>query len=131
MSRSAFTLAQAAAAGLALARLARGRTRRPPLSGNGLPEPEDDVTVVIPARAEAARIGPCLEGLRGDPDVAEIVVLDDRSSDWTGEVAAAAGARVVQGAPLPAGWVGKPWALQQGLGAARSEWVVTLDADTR
>jgi dolichol-phosphate mannosyltransferase len=36
---------------------------------------------------------------------------------------------VVVGGPLPAGWVGKPWALEQGLRAARSEWVVTMDAD--
>jgi glycosyltransferase involved in cell wall biosynthesis len=45
-------------------------------------------------------------------------------------LAAEAGARVVEGAPLPDGWVGKPWALQQGLEAATGEWVVTLDADT-
>ena len=39
--------------------------------------------------------------------------------------------RVVAGAPLPPGWVGKSWALQQGLEAARGPWIVTLDADTR
>ena len=31
---------------------------------------------------------------------------------------------------MPSGWVGKPWALQQGLAAATTAWVVTLDADT-
>jgi dolichol-phosphate mannosyltransferase len=131
MRRSVFTLAQAAAAAVTLTRLSRGRSRRPPLSAEGAPPPEGEVSVVIPARDEAARIGPCLEGLRGDRDVSEVVVVDDRSSDGTADVAAAAGARVVAGAPLPEGWVGKPWALQQGLEAARGEWVVTLDADTR
>jgi dolichol-phosphate mannosyltransferase len=87
--------------------------------------------VVIPARDEAARIGPCLEALRSDPDVGEVVVVDDRSSDGTADVARAHGARVVAGEPLPGGWVGKPWALEQGLEAASGEIVVSLDADTR
>ena len=36
---------------------------------------------------------------------------------------------MLTGAPLPVGWVGKPWALDQGLRAATGEWVVTMDAD--
>ena len=87
--------------------------------------------MVIPARDEAARIGPCLEALRRDPDVGELIVVDDESRDGTAQLAAAAGARVVQGAPLPSGWVGKPWALQQGLEAASGRWLVTVDADAR
>jgi dolichol-phosphate mannosyltransferase len=87
------------------------------------------VTVVIPARDEELRIGPALAALADDHQVAEVVVVDDCSTDRTAEVAAAAGARVVTGAPLPEGWVGKPWALQQGLEAATGEWLVTLDAD--
>lgn len=85
--------------------------------------------MVIPARDEEQRIGPALAALAGDRHVGEVVVVDDCSSDGTAAVAAAAGARVVAGAPLPDGWVGKPWALQQGLEAATGEWVVTLDAD--
>lgn len=121
-------LAQAAAAALVVARLARGRVRRPPLA----PAPaRTRVSVVIPARDEAARIGPCLEGLLADPAVHEVIVVDDCSSDGTAAVARAAGARVVAGREPPPGWVGKPWALQQGLEAARGEIVVSVDADTR
>ncbi|HEX8101424.1 MAG TPA: glycosyltransferase family 2 protein [Solirubrobacteraceae bacterium] len=121
---------QAAAAAVVLARLARGRTARPPLTAD-VPAPTATVTAVVPARDEAARIGPCLEGLTADPDVGEVIVVDDRSSDGTAEVARAHGARVVPGGEPPDGWVGKPWALQQGVEAATGEIVVCVDADTR
>jgi dolichol-phosphate mannosyltransferase len=87
------------------------------------------ISVVVPARNEAGRIAGCLEPLRGAPGVVEVVVVDDESTDDTAVVARSHGATVLTGAPLPAGWVGKAWALHQGALAARGEWVVTLDAD--
>jgi dolichol-phosphate mannosyltransferase len=131
MGRRAFTLMQALAALVALSRLARGRTRRPPLSASAAPPPAGGLSVVIPARDEAERLPGCLRPLLADPDAGEVIVVDDRSADGTAEVARALGARLVAGAELPPGWVGKPWALQQGLEAATGDVVVTLDADTR
>lgn len=114
---------------MVLARLGRGRVRRAPLAPGATVG--GTVSVVIPARDEAERIGPCLDGLLADPDVLEVVVVDDGSTDGTADVAAARGARVVVAGEPPAGWVGKPWALQRGLEEARGDIVVSVDADTR
>ncbi|MEJ7764530.1 MAG: glycosyltransferase [Acidimicrobiales bacterium] len=125
-----FTLAQAAAAGVVIVRLLPGARRPAPLEPlPGSLEGPPSVSVIVPARDEEHRIGPLLAALAKDPQVGEVVVVDDESTDATAALASAAGARVVVGRPLPAGWVGKPWALQQGLEAVSSEWVVTLDAD--
>jgi dolichol-phosphate mannosyltransferase len=123
--------AQALAGALVLARLSGGRRRRAPLDAAGAPPPAVTIAAVVPARDEAARIGPCLAGLAADPDLAEVVVVDDGSRDATAALARAAGARVVPGAEPPPGWTGKAWALQQGLVATDADWVLHVDADAR
>jgi glycosyltransferase involved in cell wall biosynthesis len=92
---------------------------------------------VIPARNEARNIGPCLEGAcaQSYPGL-EVIVVDDRSEDGTGDIVrerAACDPRVhlVEGSPLPDGWIGKCWALHQGARAARGDWLLFVDADTR
>lgn len=90
-----------------------------------------NISVIVPARNEATRITECLASLREAPGVREVIVVDDESSDSTASIAHALGATVLAGKPLPAGWVGKIWALQQGIEAARGEVIVTLDADAR
>ncbi|MGJ6963819.1 glycosyltransferase family 2 protein [Streptosporangium sp. G11] len=123
------TALQAAAALAVAVRLARGRNRLPALAPVGTAPPR--VSVVIPARDEEARIGPCLSAVLADPDVAEVIVVDDESRDGTARLASGLGAKVVPGTPLPEGWVGKQWALKQGVEAAGGDVVVTLDADAR
>jgi dolichol-phosphate mannosyltransferase len=122
-------IAQLVAGVAALRMVVRAARRRKPLIEAGGVVPA--ISVVIPARNEAARIAACLHGLSDAPGVVEVIVVDDCSQDDTAGIAQALGARVVRGAPLPDGWVGKVWALQQGVEAATGEWVVTLDADTR
>lgn len=113
-----------------LSRLARGRRMKLPLAP-GAPAPPGTVSVVVPARDEEGRIAGVLAPLRDEPGVLEVLVVDDESTDATAEVARAHGARVVAGTALPDGWTGKVWALEQGLRAARGDWIVFLDADTR
>jgi len=100
-------------------------------------EPPDDppaVSVLIPARNEAHNIERCVGSLVAQewPRL-EVIVLDDRSEDGTGDLARAAGGdrvRVLSGSELPAGWVGKNWACHQLAEAARGEWLLFTDADT-
>lgn len=103
--------------------------------------PQDDatratVTVLVPTRNEAHRIAPCLMGLeRQGAPLAQVIVVDSHSTDGTQELVRSvaerdARFRVVEDPPLPSGWVGKVWALQQGLRFATGEWVLGIDADT-
>lgn len=131
LTRAAVAAARCSLTGVALQRLARGRERRPPLAPLGPAVALPPITVVVPARDEEDRIAGVLAPLADAPGVVEVLVVDDCSTDATADVARAHGANVVEGGELPKGWVGKPWALQQGLVAASGEIVVFLDADVR
>ncbi|MEV3859194.1 glycosyltransferase [Streptomyces sp. NPDC050095] len=100
-----------------------------------------DVCVVVPARDEAAVLPDSLPSLLAQeyPGHAEIFLVDDGSSDGTGEVARALSERH-GGLPLtvsspgepPAGWTGKLWAVRHGIGLARArgpEFLLLTDAD--
>jgi len=102
------------------------------------------VGVVIPARNEAEGVGDCVGSLlRQDyRGLRAVVLVDDQSSDGTGQIAeqaaAACGAAdrltIVTGTPLPQGWTGKLWAMRQGIAAATAsspppEFLLLTDAD--
>lgn len=88
------------------------------------------ISVIIPARNEESNLSRLLPSLREQGFAPhEIFVVDDQSTDGTAAVAAANGATVIPGQPLPEGWYGKPWACQQGARAASGEWLLFLDAD--
>lgn len=88
------------------------------------------VAVIIPARNEAHAIADAVGSVLAQGDiVAEVIVVDDGSTDGTADVARSAGARVVVAPPAPEGWHGKSWACQVGADATRAPMLVFLDAD--
>jgi len=94
------------------------------------------VSIIVPARNEAHNIGRCVTSILATsyPRI-ELIVVDDISSDGTGDAAlhAARGdsrARVVVNRPLPEGWFGKQWACTTGVGATSGEILLFTDADT-
>jgi len=90
------------------------------------------VSVVVPARDEAATLPALLESLHGlTVRVGEVVVVDDDSRDATAAVARAAGATVLPAGEPPAGWTGKAWACHVGAQATSGDLLLFLDADTR
>lgn len=84
-----------------------------------------DITCLIPAWNEAARVGGVLDAVVGHPLLAEVVVIDDGSTDGTAAVAGARGARVIRSP----GNLGKTAALLLGLAAATTRHVMLIDAD--
>ena len=92
------------------------------------------VTIVVPARDEAETIGRCLRSLLGQVygGAFRVILVDDGSTDGTGDYARQitdARLTVLDGAPRPAGWSGKLWALSQGVAAADGELLLLCDAD--
>ena len=83
------------------------------------------VTVLIPAYNEEATISSVVQACQECPYVAEIIVVDDGSSDCTGDRAYAAGARVLF---LPEN-LGKAAALFFGAKTVNTPWLLLLDAD--
>jgi len=95
-------------------------------------ESHDEITVVIPARNEAEVIQHALQSVIAQGTGLKIILIDDRSDDATVAKARAlayANLRIVDGAPLPAGWSGKLWALEQGRQFVTTPYMLLLDAD--
>ncbi len=95
------------------------------------------VAVLIPARNEAAAIRGTLSALARQGQNLSIIVIDDESDDGTAAAAAEAASaarpgldlRILRGRPLPSGWGGKLWALEQGLGSVDRDYCLLLDAE--
>ena len=92
------------------------------------------VSAIVPARNEETVIAACVESLAVQEEIAEILVIDDQSSDRTAEIVRSLAAkypmvRLLESLELPAGWVGKNHAVWIGAREARGEWLLFTDAD--
>jgi hopene-associated glycosyltransferase HpnB len=114
----------------------------PPVPGEPAAWPR--VVAVVPARNEADMLPVTLPGLLGQeyPGELSVILVDDRSSDGTEEIAVKIGReagdagrtlRVVAGTAPPPGerWAGKVWAMEQGLASADAGggYILFTDAD--
>lgn len=94
------------------------------------------VSVLIPARNEEANLPECLETVRANQSVHEILVADDHSTDRTGAVVDDCASkderiRKITPLPLPDGWGGKTHACHSLGQEATADWLLFLDADAR
>ena len=92
------------------------------------------ISGIVPARNEEAVLASCVRSLALQPDMAEIFVVNDQSTDGTDDVARLLMAeiprvRLLQTQELPRGWVGKNNAVWIGAREASSDWLLFTDAD--
>ena len=106
------------------------------------PDRWPEVAILIPARNEAASIGPVVAAHLAStyPGPLRLFLVDDGSTDGTAAIAREAAGGIdprftlVSAPPLPAGWSGKLWALQAAVAEARrampeARWFLLTDAD--
>lgn len=117
-----------------IADVSRPEWDRKPATPDGNPR----VSIIVPARDEEADIAEALARLLAlDYDNYEVIVVDDRSTDRTGEIidriAASAKAhgrlKVIHINSLPAGWLGKTHAMWTAAKQASGDWLLFTDAD--
>ena len=94
------------------------------------------VSAIVPARNEEAVIAASVESLACQPQIVEILVVDDQSSDKTASVVRSLlgtipKLRLLETSALPDGWVGKNHALWVGVQKATSPWLLFTDADAK
>ena len=93
------------------------------------------ISIIIPSRNEESRISKCIETLKKQtyPNL-EIIIVDDSTDNTVGVIRKIVGKdnrfKIIKQEKLQPGWVGKPFAVQQGSKIAKGKWLLFIDADT-
>lgn len=93
------------------------------------------VSAIIPARNEEVSIARAVESVAAQAEIGEVIVVNDQSTDRTGEILSELSKRITKlkilaTGILPPGWTGKNYAVSIGAAAARGDWLLFTDADT-
>jgi glycosyltransferase involved in cell wall biosynthesis len=94
------------------------------------------VSAIIPARNEEESIARAVESVAAQPEISEVIVVDDQSTDRTGAILAELALRLPKlrilntGDALPPEWTGKNYAASIGAAATTGDWLLFTDADT-
>jgi glycosyltransferase involved in cell wall biosynthesis len=93
------------------------------------------VSAIIPARNEEDSIARAVESVAAQPEITEVVVVDDQSTDRTAAILSQLAARIpklniLHTKTLPPGWVGKNYAVALAADVAQGDWLLFTDADT-
>jgi glycosyltransferase involved in cell wall biosynthesis len=92
------------------------------------------ISAIVPARDEEPSIAACIKSLARQPEIREILVVNDQSTDKTAEIVrglmtSIANLRLLETQGVPAGWVGKNHAVALGAKEAMNPWLLLTDAD--
>jgi glycosyltransferase involved in cell wall biosynthesis len=106
----------------------------PPIGAAAPVAASGSVTAIVPARNEEAVIVACIASLASQPEIEEILVVNDQSTDGTAGVVKSLMGRIpnlrmLEAGGLPDGWVGKNHALCVGVQQAKCAWLLFTDAD--
>jgi glycosyltransferase involved in cell wall biosynthesis len=93
------------------------------------------VSAIIPARNEENSIARAVESVAAQPEIVEVIVVDDQSTDRTAAILNELAVRIpklriLHMRALPPGWVGKNYAVALGADVAQGDWLLFTDADT-
>jgi glycosyltransferase involved in cell wall biosynthesis len=95
---------------------------------------EPTISAIIPARNEEFNIADCIRSIARQPEVFEILVVNDQSTDRTAEIVQnllpeISHLRLLETSDLPPGWVGKNNAVWLAAQQAKGKWLLFTDAD--
>src|SRR5260370_2897814 len=98
------------------------------------PASNERIAAIVPARDEQMTIEACVRSLARQPEIAEIFVVNDQSTDRTAEIVRGLmgeirNFRLLEAREIPAGWLGKNYAVWEGAKRATTRWLLFTDAD--